>query len=967
MGWNKENNTWTVDEGNTLSHISRETGISIDNLVKWNNIANRNLIYIGQVIKLTNTGSSSSSSSSNNSNKATINAFGLQSDTETTLFATWKWDKENTDHYQVIWYYDTGDSVWFIGSDSTVKDKQCTYNFPSNAKKVKFKVKPISKTHTVNNKETSYWTADFSTEKIYDVLKESPPAPPSAPNVVIENVTLTASLDNIDEKTTTIEFQIVKDDGPIFKTAKTSVKTRHASYSCTVTIGCEYKVRCRAVKGNLYSDWSEYSNNEKTKPVAPAKFPTCRAESETSVYLGWSEVKTATGYEIQYTTEKKYFDESDQVQSVTTTGKGSNHRYINSLASGDEYFFRVRATNDKGESDWTPIKSCVIGKKPAAPTTWSSTETAVVRTPIHLYWVHNAQDDSSMKKAQIELYVNGVSETVLIQNYYVVSYESGKYIRTEEVFNPTSETRNIVDNAFTTTNEVVYYNTSSNGTRTYYCIKSDDPDEENRTRSYTIITDNYRNDTVIEWRVRTQGILNEWGEWSTQRTINVYMPVEMTIEMFDKEGNSLPMVDKDDVSFGVVESFPLYVKCIAEPPTQTPIGYYLTVSSNDTYETVDNAGNTKIISAGEQVYSKNFDITSELMVELSANNIDLENNIDYVLTCTVSMSSGLTAAAETNFTVAWTEVEYTPNVEISIDEETLVAHIHPYCYRYENVYSHVFPELSPSNKEYHAGQVIKSDIWEPKLVEDTYTVSGYPIYTGRTDEGDGPKDVTYCVNQRFEPIEGVTLAVYRREFDGSFTEIASGLRNTMGIFVTDPHPSLDFARYRIVAIDDATGAVSYYDPPGYPVGGKAIVIQWDEEWSSFDAYSTDPNGNPIYVEDPLAEPSWGGSMLKLPYNVDVSSNYSPDVSLIEYAGRKHPVSYYGTHTGESASWSTTIPKSDKETLYGLRRLANWMGDVYVREPSGSGYWAKITVGFSQKHLDLTIPITLDITRVEGGM
>ena len=60
-----------------------------------------------------------------------------------------------------------------------------------------------------------------------------------------------------------------------------------------------------------------------------------------------------------------------------------------------------------------------------------------------------------------------------------------------------------------------------------------------------------------------------------------------------------------------------------------------------------------------------------------------------------------------------------------------------------------------------------------------------------------------------------------------------------------------------------------------------------------------------------------------------------------------------------------IPKEDKQTLYALRRLAAWAGDVYVREPSGSGYWASITVSFSQTHRELTIPITINITRVEG--
>ena len=107
-------------------------------------------------------------------------------------------------------------------------------------------------------------------------------------------------------------------------------------------------------------------------------------------------------------------------------------------------------------------------------------------------------------------------------------------------------------------------------------------------------------------------------------------------------------------------------------------------------------------------------------------------------------------------------------------------------------------------------------------------------------------------------------------------------------------------------------------------------------------------------------------MLKLPYNIDISDVHTPDSSLVKYIGRTDPVSYYGTQTGLTSTWSTVIPKSDAETLYGLRRLARWMGDVYVREPSGHGYWANVTVSYTVKHRDLTIPISLKVTRVEGG-
>jgi hypothetical protein len=350
----------------------------------------------------------------------------------------------------------------------------------------------------------------------------------------------------------------------------------------------------------------------------------------------------------------------------------------------------------------------------------------------------------------------------------------------------------------------------------------------------------------------------------------------------------LNVTDSDGEFVDTLTSFPFYIRGLAGPNTQIPIGYHLTVTSKDTYETVDQVGNTKIVSQGDQVYSKYFDISDSLLVELSAGNIDLENNMTYAVTCVVSMNSGLTAESSVEFTVSWTDLEYEPNAEISIDNDALVAHIRPYC-------------------------------------EDS--------------------------------VEGILLSVYRREFDGTFTEIASGIDNDSYTFVTDPHPALDYARYRIVATLQSTGAVSYYDVPGYPIGEVAAVIQWNEQWTNFDTSA----------EDTMEEPVWSGSILKLPYNIDVSDKRNMDVALVEYIGRSHPISYYGTQLGESATWNMLIPKSDRETLYALRRLSIWKGDVYVREPSGSGYWASISVSFSQKHCEVTIPVTLDITRVEGGI
>ena len=806
--------TYTVVKGDTLSEIAARYDTTVAKLVELNNIKNPDYIVVGQVIKLTG----EVKPQTNTASTVKIDVFGLQSNSDRTVYATWIWTKDNTKEYQIIWSYDTGDKVWFVGSDTTTTDKQSVYNAPANAERVKFKVKAISKTRTVNGKESTYWTSGWSTEKTYN-FSDNPPEKPGAPNVVIEKYNLTATLDNLDANATRVQFQVVKDNTSVFKSGTADVITAHAAFSCTVDAGHEYKVRARAYRGTKYSDWSEYSENEKTIPSAPTNITKCEAKSETSVYLEWDSVITAKTYDIEYTTKKEYFDGSDQTSTVS--GIEFTHYEKTGLESGEEYFFRVRAVNDEGVSGWSSIKSISIGKDPIAPTTWSSTTTVTTGETLNLYWIHNAEDGSSQTYAELELKIDGVKEVHTIEN-----------TRSEE--------------------------------------------DKDKTSCYSINTNVFTEGSKIQWRVRTAGVTKKYGDWSIERTVDIYAPPTLQMSVTDNNGELVEQLT----------TFPFYVYGLAGPNTQVPISYYLTITSTEQYETVDNMGNFKMVKAGEDVYAKYFDTNDPLLVEFTPGNINLENNVTYIIKCLVSMNSGLTAESTSEFIVAWTEDSYEPDAEISIDEEILAAHIRAYCWN-----------------------------------------------------------------------QDVLLSVYRREFDGTFTELASDLDNRNNIFITDPHPALDYARYRVVAKTKDTGTISYYDVPGYPIGEKSVVIQWDEEWSSFDSTN----------ESTQEKPVWAGSMIKLPYNIDVSDKFTPDVQIVEYVGRKHPVSYYGTQTGETSSWKVEIDKKDEETLYALRRLSVWMGDVYVREPSGSGYWANIQVSFSQTHCETTIPVNFSITRVEGGI
>lgn len=742
-------------------------------------------------------------------------------------------DPSTLDHYTVHWWYNTGNIPWFDGGSSDVEITNALYSPPDNAIKTKVVVTPVAKTYKVDDQDVYYWTGtatEFIREKEAD-----PPDKPSSPTVTLDKYTITAELDKItNARYDKIQFDVidVSDGGEKHvASGKVTVKLANATFVTTVSAGGKYRVRCRAINLNatsnnaeIYSEWSDLADPVSTVPNPTTGITVCKATSSTEVHAEWAGVSSATAYELEYTTEPRYFDASDQTTSVTDIKQ--THYEVAGLETGKEYFFRVRATNDSGESAWCSPVSVVVGKVPTAPTTWASTTTATVGESVTLFWVHNAQDNSSQTYADLELVINGVKETHTIKN-------------------------------------------------------TEDEDLKDKTSSYIFDTSKYSEGTTVLWRVRTAGVTKEYGEWSVQRQINVYAPVTLSLNLTDQNGNAISSITQ----------FPFYLTAFAGPKNQEPVGYHVSIKANSSYTTSDIYGNDIIIHEDEEVYSKYFDTSNQLVVEFTPININLKDGISYTISCIVAMNSGLTKESTTEFSVSWTEMLYEPDAEIGIDKENWVAYIRP-----------------------------------------------------------------YCVGSNSQPITDIYLGIYRRNYDGEFIEIESGIDGSSTVYITDPHPALDYARYRITATSKTTGVINYYDVPNYPVGCKSIVIQWNDTWTNFEAN----DGNSMEVSP------WGGTMFTIPYNVDISDETDVDVSLVEYIGRDHPVSYYGTQKGFTSSWSFDMPKEDTERLSLIRRLQVYMGDCYVREPSGTGYWAQVKVSYNRDHNSMIIPVTLDITRVEGG-
>ena len=789
----------------------------------------------------------------------TINWFALDAGTTRSMFCTWTFDRANTKNYEVKWEYDTGAGGWRIDKQGTTTDKQSSYSAPENAKKVRVLITPKS----------DNWSDGQTASREYDFSNNPPELPPSPSFEIYETSApenakdvMTIELTNIQNtiNADSIEFAIYQDDTFKYRTGTATInqETRYCKFTTTVDPGHKYKVRCRAVRGTIYSGWTDYTDNELSTPVAPSDITTLRSQKiseqqavQYAVFVEWPDVPSAKNYLVEWATNIEHFDTGEASSQTTEVGSGPR-LLVTGIELGHEYFFRVASLNEKGKSKtYTPIKSVKLGTRPAAPTTYSNVNSCILGEDLKLYWIHNSTDGSIETTARI---------------HFTIIDSAHPELQPTEIIKVIPNNRPEEDKIKTSV----------------YIINTVDPE-------WATVGEGY----IIKWKVQTAGVIAEYSEWSVEREVNVYAPPVLSLDVLDNHSNSVEEIN----------NFPFYISILSEPPAQTPISYYIEVVALQAYQTVDEVGKVKMVSIGDKVYQKYYDPQDNpwrFLLEMTPGNIDLENNIQYAINATVSLNSGLSASSTKTISVYFDEVFYDVFAEVIINKDTYEASIHPYCNQYNEVEGEIVASL----------------------------------------------------------VKNCTLAVYRKEYDGTFTLIESGVANEENLFVTDPHPSLDYARYRVVATMNDTGAISYADIPPVEYKESAIIIQWAEEWSSF---NSDNEGSGI------VEPAWSGSLLKLPYNIAISENNNMDVSLINYVGRKRPVSYYGTHLGETSTWNVEIPKDDKETLYAIRRLSIWAGDVYVREPSGTGYWANVSVSYNIKYSDLVIPVTISITRVEGGI
>lgn len=357
-----------------------------------------------------------------------------------------------------------------------------------------------------------------------------------------------------------------------------------------------------------------------------------------------------------------------------------------------------------------------------------------------------------------------------------------------------------------------------------------------------------------------------------------------------------------------VDAYPINFDITVTPATQSIVSFYLAISARDSYDDNDYMGEFQHVVAGQRVFSKNYsDLDNVDTISLTPSDINLMSGQTYDVEAIVATSAGLTAETTTEFTLDITEPDYYLDIGITIDPDSLSAALIPGCY---------------------------SDVNEDEEGDDVYDIENI--------------------------VDSVVLSVYRINFDGSFTPIEINIPNDGMTVISDPHPALDNGKYRLVALDNATGAMFFDDIISEDLDVKGLVLQWDAKYANYLV-----RGIVDEIDEAAIGNMAGGMTLRLPYNVKKNESSGLDVELVDYIGREHPVSYYGTQKGQKSSYSTDVPKDDVDTLDLIRRLQTWPGDVYLRAQDGLGYWAKVEVSFDRDYDSLLMPVSIDAVRVDS--
>ncbi len=142
-----------------------------------------------------------------------------------------------------------------------------------------------------------------------------------------------------------------------------------------------YRVRSNGDCGN--SGWSntrsvQVINFPDTPPLDNPESPNCSGDN---YVVSWGSVAGATSYTIQEADNPGFDYPSNEI--ITTQ---LYWLFSHNISSPKTYYYRVRANNSCGSSNWSPVKSTIINPKPGTPSLNNPTSPVCSGTNYSLSW-----------------------------------------------------------------------------------------------------------------------------------------------------------------------------------------------------------------------------------------------------------------------------------------------------------------------------------------------------------------------------------------------------------------------------------------------------------------------------------------------------------------------------------------------------------------------------------------------------
>ena len=314
---------------------------------------------------------------------------------------TWVDNSDNEDEFEI--QRDSGSGfqgITSVGADSTAfsdsgLDPETEYTY---------------RVRSSNGSGNSEWSAAFSATTLpLDVLAPESPSGLQATVASSSQINLTWE----DDSDTEDEFEISRKQGSAgqWQTIDSVLQDSESYQDTGLDPVTEYIYRVRATNSSGASEWTgEVSATTDAPPLQAPTAPsglTATTQNADQIDLGWSD---NSGNEAEFEIQRKEGNGGTYAE-LATLSAGTTGYQDTGLDSQTTYYYRVRATNSEGASNWS-IEANATTAQLAAPS--GLTATGVNSTRIELTWDDNSSFESGF---EIELDDTVITVSANTQSY----------------------------------------------------------------------------------------------------------------------------------------------------------------------------------------------------------------------------------------------------------------------------------------------------------------------------------------------------------------------------------------------------------------------------------------------------------------------------------------------------------------------------------------------------------------------